>query len=382
MSAFSRTKILYLITKSNWGGAQRYVFDIASHLDPEKFEVVVVTGGAGRLIDELTQKGIRVRVTQNLQRDISLFKELLSLRELYTIIAEERPDILHINSSKAGILGACIGRICRVPRILFTAHGWAFNEERPLWQKLCITILHWVTVLLSHTTIAVSHTIKHQMSLPFVKHKMVVIHNGRTLSDVFSRETARAYITQCIPEIAKYHNDFWSVTIGELHPVKQHDVTIRAFAEIVQSHPEARHIFIGTGSEEAHLKELVQKLSLQKNVFFAGHIHEASQYLSAFDLFILASRSEAFAYVLIEASAAGLPIIASDVGGIPEIIEHTVNGMLFPSGNHTLLAKHTISLIENTNLRQTLGEHAKTHSLRFTFEKMFSGTLALYENIF
>jgi len=155
-SANNRKKVLFLITKSNWGGAQRYVYDLATHLDQTKFEPVVALGGDGELVTLLDHAGVRVIRINSLTRDISLKKEKEFASELYKIIRIEKPDILHVNSSKAGGVGTALGRILRVPRIIFTAHGWAFNEERPWWQRMVIKFLHWVTVLLSHRTIAVS----------------------------------------------------------------------------------------------------------------------------------------------------------------------------------------------------------------------------------
>lgn len=375
-----RTKILYLITKSNWGGAQQYVFDLASELSPDEFDVVVALGGTGRLKDELSAKNIRTISLQNLERDISFFKEIQSTIELFKILKSEKPDILHINSSKAGGLGAFIGRILSVPKIIFTAHGWAFNEDRPWWQRVVIKKLHWITILLSHVTITVSETTRRQMDWPFVQQKMRVIHNGRTLRTLHDRSTAREVIRGYAP-LEKYKDDFWSVTIGELHPIKQHDVTIRTFANIVKEYPQARHIIIGEGDDRLRLEKLIHKHKLEENIFLTGNIPEASQYLQAFDLFVLSSRSEALAYVIIEACSAGLPIISSNVGGIPEIITQQKNGFLFEQGSTLLLSQYYKQLYSSAELRKTLSENALLRAQDFTFEKMSEGTVALYVNL-
>ena len=194
MTSVTRKKILFLITKSNWGGAQRYVFDIASNLDKERFEAVVALGGDGMLAQELKKHHVRVIHIENLVRDISLFRELRAITELWRIIRAERPDVLHINSSKAGGLGALIGRIAQVPSIIFTAHGWAFNEDRSPLSRCLIKILHACTVLLSHITVAVSETLKAQLNIPFLQKKMIVIHNGRTITSLLGRNEARTIL--------------------------------------------------------------------------------------------------------------------------------------------------------------------------------------------
>jgi glycosyltransferase involved in cell wall biosynthesis len=155
MSKLPRKKILFLITKSNWGGAQRYVYDLVSTLDRTVYEPVVVLGGNGELVEKLHAAGIRTITLQSAQRDISIRKELQFFRELFSIVHREKPDVFHVNSSKAGGIGCFVGRLLGIKRVVFTAHGWAFNEDRPWWQKYIIKYLHWLTVLLSHTTIAV-----------------------------------------------------------------------------------------------------------------------------------------------------------------------------------------------------------------------------------
>ena len=371
-------KILYLITKSDWGGAQRYVHDLAVALPSERYDVVVALGGNGPLIQKLEEALVKVVKISALQRDVSVVKELISVWQISSIIRQEKPEVLHINSSKAGILGVLMGRILLVPKIIFTSHGWAFNEKRPWYQKVVFKFIHWLTVLLSHQTIAVSYELKRQMNWLFAEKKMVVIHNGRTIKNLLERNEARDRLISHDDRLKPYRNDFWSVTIGELHPVKQHDVTIKAIAKLVEKHPNVRHIIISGGEEKENLQALISDLKLTRNVFLLGAIDEASQYLKAFDLFVLASRSEALAYVVIEACIAGLPIIASRVGGIPEIIENGESGYLVPGGNVSALAHAYTELLTNPQDRDSLGKAASDRSKHFTFKKTLEETVSLY----
>ena len=373
-------KILFLITKSNWGGAQRYVHDLAIDLPKQDFETVVACGENGPLVTKLQSAGIRVIIVPSLERDISLAKELKAFEEIFKIVKQERPSVLHINSSKAGALGALIGRLLFVPKVVFTSHGWAFNEERPGWQKLIFKFVHWLTVLLSHQTIAVSHELKRQMDWPLVQNKMTVIHSGRDLPNLKSREEAREFLAKFAPQLALCKKDFWSVTIGELHKVKRHDVTIRALAEVVKQKPNTRHLIIGAGEEENSLRALIQNMALQSHIFLIGAVDEASQYLQAFDLFVLSSRSEALGYVIVEAALAGMPIIASRVGGIPEIVEHERSALLVPSGDVEMLAHAYLKLRGDETARKFLSAGALERAKNFTFADTLSKTTALYEN--
>jgi glycosyltransferase involved in cell wall biosynthesis len=158
-----RKKILLLITKSTQGGAQRYVFDLATALPAQQYDVVVAVGGEGELGDNLKKAGLKVYSLKSLKRNISITDDIRAFFSLLKIIRKERPDILHINSSKAGAFGTLIGRILRVPKIIFTSHGWAFNEDRPKWQKIVLKTIHWITIMLSHVTIVVARGTKAQM---------------------------------------------------------------------------------------------------------------------------------------------------------------------------------------------------------------------------
>lgn len=373
-----KAKILYLITKSNWGGAQRYVYDLAAGLPQNEFEAVVALGGDGPLAERLRESGIRVISIPSLQRDISLIKECVAFVEIANIIRTEEPDILHINSSKAGILGALLGRLLLVPKIIFTSHGWAFNEERPGWQKVILKTIHWLTVLLAHQTIAVSEELKRQMDWPGTQNKMSVIHNGRSVTGLLSKDEARTYLCERFPQLLPYQNDFWSITIGELHPVKRHEAVIDAIKELIETEPNTRHLIIGEGGERKALEEQIEKLNLVDHVFLLGAIDEAAKYLKAADMFILASRSEGMPYVLIESLFAGLPVVATRVGGIPEVIDHNVEGLLTPPLDNKALFEAILSLRQGPELRSRLGEKALEKSQEFSLEKTLEKTLSLY----
>ncbi|MDO8565324.1 MAG: glycosyltransferase [bacterium] len=172
-------KIIYGITKSNFGGAQRYVFDLATETQKAGHEVAVICGAGGVLVEKLKENGIRVIEIEGMKRDISLIDEFRSLHFIFRTLYKERPDVFHTNSSKMGGLGNIAARLAGVKKIIFTGHGWAFNEPRLEWQKVLIKFLAWLTILLSHKTICVSEKTKRDVvGWPFVKNKLVVIHNG------------------------------------------------------------------------------------------------------------------------------------------------------------------------------------------------------------
>ncbi len=375
---YERISILFLITKSNWGGAQKYVYDLATSLPQSQYLVTVALGGNGELKYALKTAGITVIAIPALQRDISVYKELQAFWQIVCIIYKIKPDVLHINSSKVSGIGAFIGRILRVPKIIFTAHAWAFNEKRPKWQEYIITFLHWLTVLLSHTTITVSQALQDQMKFPLIQRKMITIHNGIRDVDHHTKELSRIHCIEKNASLSIYANDVWTGTIGELHPIKQHDVMIRAVANVVAYGHHIRHIIIGTGELEQPLQNLITKLHLEQHVFLLGHIDQAARLLKAFDIYVQPSHSEALGYTVVEAAQAELPIIASNVGGIPEIITDQTEGVLIPQGDVAALSKALITLLSDPSTAHKFATAAKLKSTQFSMQNMINKTTQVY----
>ena len=382
MTQSSRTKVLFLITKSDWGGAQRYVFDLASSLDLALYEPVVVLGGAGELQEKLAAAGIRTITLHTLQRDISLTKEVRFFAELYKIVRNEDPDVLHVNSSKAGGVGCFVGRLLGVRRVIFTAHGWAFNEDRPGWQKFIIKYFHWLTVLLSHHTIAVSSSIVRQMNWPLARKKLQVIHLGRSLPSVADTPSARAALVEQAASrslvLPNHPADLWIGSIAELHHIKRINVLIDAVKELVATFPTLRYVAIHDGEERAALEQQIITHNLTDHVFLINKIPEAARLIPAFDVFVLPSKSEAFGYVLVEAGLAGVAVVASNVGGIPDVVIDEKTGLLVAPNDHLALAGAIAKLLSDDTYRAQLATANHDHAQIFTIEAMIEKTLELY----
>ncbi len=367
-------RILYVITKGNWGGAQRHVYDLAAAAKEAGHDVRVAYGERGLLPERLAARGIESEQVSGLARDIGFWREFAALASLIRLYRRERPDVVHIHSSKAGALGALAARLSGVPRIVFTAHGWAFNEQRPWWQKPILFLASAAIVWLSHKTICVSHAVERDISLaPFTRRKLTVIYNGIDCAPLLSREEARASLSPRV--VGKY----WLGMISELHPTKQVGVAIRAMERVAQAHPEAILVVIGEGEERGALEYLVRERSLENHVFLVGFRPDAARLLGAFDLFVHASRSEAFAYAVLEAGCASLPVVASRVGGIPEAIPDDAHGLLVPSADPSALALGIEALMKDPGRAHEMGArlHARVTSV-FSRDRMVRDTLACY----
>lgn len=311
----TKKKILFVITKSNWGGAQRYVYDLATNLPKEQFEVAVAFGGTGEtgastglLAERLKEAEVRTIFMTSFTRDISVALEFSAFFELLRVIKKESPDVLHLNSSKAGGLGALAGRIAGVQRIIFTAHGFAHNEMRSWYERVFIWIASWFTILFARQTIVLSHYECRHAPAIFLRHKLLVIHNGIDMHMPFG---SGEKIRNAFPLGARITG-----TIGELIKNKNQISLI----EQAKNNPDMYVAIVGEGEDREFLEEKIKEYGLEYRVKLFGFM-PASEVMKGFDLFALPSLKEGLPYVLLEAKAAGLPIVANRIGGVGEILD-------------------------------------------------------------
>ncbi len=373
-----KIKVLFVITKSNWGGAQKYVYDIATWLPRDKFDVVVALGGEGGVSDKLHTASIRIISLPTLKRDINPLKDFSSFVSLVKLFKTERPDVVHLNSAKAAGLGALASRLVGVPKIIFTAHGWAFNEERSWFSRNVIKLISWMTVLLAHKTIAVSDAVFRDMQWLGAPNKIVVIKNGIRPIDFLVPAMARTLLSE-FANTEFPTNAFFIGTISELHKNKGLPYAIEAFAGLHRDNPLLYYFILGEGEEKERLNTLALHHGLHGRVFLLGFVEDASRLLMGFDVFVLPSTKEGLPMVLLEAGLAKLPIIATNVGGIPEIIENMKTGILVKPRNSKALSEALGRLIASPSLCDNLGKNLKVEvSSRFSFERTIAETTKLY----
>jgi glycosyltransferase involved in cell wall biosynthesis len=306
-------KVLYVITKSNWGGAQRYVFDLSTHMGSHGFEVAVALGGtgergaiAGLLEQKLRESGVRTIFVKSFMRDVSFLREFGALAELVALLKKEKPDVVHLNSTKAGAIGALAARIAGVKKIIFTAHGWPFRENRNVVSKALLWLASYITGLLSTTVICVSEfDLTQARRMPGVH--AVRIYNGIDLQTCGLGDVIR----HSFPDGVHITG-----TIGELNKNKNQIALI----EQAKNDPAMYVAIVGEGENKTYLKKKIEEYKLDERVKLFGFM-DAKEVLKGFDTFALPSLKEGLPYVLIEAKAAGLPIVANRTGGVGEILD-------------------------------------------------------------
>ena len=380
--------ILYLITQSELGGAQKYVFDLAQGLRNE-YNIQVGAGEQGEngeIALQLKKLGIPIYVVPHLKRAISPFNDLMALLEIITLIKKIKPDVIHLNSSKISIIGSMSAAICsmlRVPcYVIYTAHGWVFNEPMSPLKKICYKYAEKFTAVFKDKIICVSEydrqvALKEKIA---PEHKLITIHNGIAAVDLLTKEEARKELLGSRQQVAGSECIIIG-TIGNLYRTKGFEYLLEAANILKKSLPAACCLLpiLGQGPERQNLEKLIKKYQLEDRILLAGRIDDAKELLPAFDIYVCSSVKEGLSYTIIEAMQAGLPIVATCVGGNPELIKNEKTGLLVEAKNPKILAEAILKLINNKALAQRLGQEAnKKAREEFMLSKMINKTKTLY----
>jgi len=368
-------KILYFITQAEFGGAQRYVFDLANNVKGD-FQAAVAMGEQGKdlkLAKILQKNNIKYFIIPNLKRNISPINDILALSEIIKLIKNYQPDIIHLNSSKISILGSLASLFTKT-KTVYTVHGWVFNEPLSAWLKYFYLYAEKITARFKNKIICVSEYDK-RVALKYKiapENKLVTIHNGLAPIDF---DTNPNLLSK-----ERVSSEVIIGSIGNLYKTKGFKYLAEAANILINKNKiSAKFIIVGDGSERKNLESLIKKYNLENNFILAGEIDEAAKLLKAFDIYICSSIKEGLPYSILEAIQAELPIITTNVGGIPEMIENNKTGLLVKPAEAKDLANALQKLINDKNLATELGKNAKQTAIQnFSLEKMVAETKKVY----
>lgn len=376
-------KILYVITKANFGGAQKYVFDLSTYFVSQEHDVLVVHGenefgGENTFINKMDEQHVLHKEIQGLKRELGFLREVKVLFFLVSLFRKEKPDVVHLNSSKIGVIGGLAARALGVPRIVFTAHGLPHNESRPLWQRILIKWITWLTFILVHKVILVSERELQEVEKWWgVKNKVTRIYNGVGEIEFTSEALARATLSECVG--IDLENKVILGSIAELTKNKGLLEFMHVLAELKEKHSNFVYVHFGTGEQEKELKKMTDDLDLTEHVFWLGFDKDAGSFIKAFDIFTLPSLKEGLPYALLEAGRAGVAVAASSVGGIPEIIINKQSGLIFQPGNTNETVGILKSLVDNKDVRCTYAAKLTNRiQSKFSIHAMLANTTKAY----
>lgn len=369
----AKAKVLLLVTLSEWGGAQHIVYLLAKHLSDE-YDITVACAPGGALIEKLRNESVCVVEIPQLTRLPSPWCDLRALFRLYLWMRRERFDLVHTHSTKAGLLGRLAAKLAGVPAVLFTAHGWAFTEGRAQWKRWFLAQVERMMARLTTRIICVSEH-DRDLALQFrvaPPEKLVVVRNG---IDPMPFLQASGPGVQREP---KLEVEPVLIFLGRLAPPKDLLTLLKAFERI----PVGRLVLVGEGPLCSQVEQSVERTGLNDRVAMLGARIDIPELLVASDLFVLPSRWEGLPLTIIEAMMAGLPVVASHVGGVAELVEDGVTGFLVPSEAPAALAEALRKLLEDSELRKRMGKAGREKALQdFTLDRMLAETKKAYDEV-
>ena len=386
----SRT-VIHVITRLDYGGsAVNTMLTVLGH-DRARFEPLVVTGPPGRwdaqggqgATDEnvrlLEKEGIRSVLIPSLTRSLSPLDEIRALWALIRLFRREEPVLVHTHTSKAGVLGRIAAWFARVPVVVHTPHGHVFYGHFGAFTSWCFLQVERTLSRVTDRIIALTESERsdHLDRLVGTIDQFAVVPSGIDLNR-FSQ--ARVNGRQ-VPEWFGCPSDAIIVgSVGWLTDVKGHRYLLEAAKKITQTRPGLHIVIVGSGNQHDALQQQATQLGLEASVHLLGHRDNIETCLAGFDLFVLPSSNEGMGRALIEAMVAGLPVIATKVGGIPALVNHGVNGLLVPSGDAQALADALRSILEHPDMARKLGEAARQSiGARFGASNMVRAIETLYE---
>jgi glycosyltransferase involved in cell wall biosynthesis len=359
-------KVIHVITRLDYGGSAQNTMLTALGHDRAQFEPFVVAGYPGRWdaqggqaateenCRKLEKAAIRWMLLPSLTREVNPIKDVQALWQLIRLFQHEQPALVHTHTSKAGVLGRAAAWFARVSVVVHTPHGHVFYGHVGPFRSWLYLQIERVLSRITHRLIALTQAERQDHLDRFVGRadQFSVVPSG------IDRERFGLARVQ-----GKRQPDWFGCppdaliigSVGWLTEVKGHEYLIEAVAELKQNFPSLHLVIIGSGDRHDALLQQAELAGLRDAVHLLGHRDDVEACLAGMDLFVLPSLNEGMGRALIEAMAAGLPVIASRVGGIPAVVSHEQTGLLVPPGDASALAEALRRLLDRPEWASQLG---------------------------
>jgi glycosyltransferase involved in cell wall biosynthesis len=350
-----KPRLLVLITLAEAGGAQESVSLLLPAL-AERFDVTLAAHGSGPLSESAREAGVPFVELRHVRRPIQPWHDVLGLIELFRLCRRLRPDIVHAHSSKAGALGRLAAALAGVPIRVFTVHGWAFGAYGGLQGRCYLWLERWLSRLTT-SVVCVAVAVR-ELGLAAGAcepgGQTVVIHNAVDVT--------------AFPEFRPGPGPPRVISVGRFAFPKDFESLASAFARLSADY---RAVLAGDGPDLPQMRAALDQHGLLSRVELLGARRDVHDLLATSDVFVLSSRSEGFPVSILEAMAAGLPVVASDVGGVAEAVVHGETGLLVPAGDAAALAGALERLLADAALRSRFGERGRERARRHFDVKTF-----------
>jgi glycosyltransferase involved in cell wall biosynthesis len=374
MRGLERARILYLIWSLDLGGAEQVIIDLVRHIDRTQFQpAVCCLNEKGRLASSLEKEGIPVVALQHHARSLFFSFDPSIVLALCRLVRKWKIDLIHTHLFSANLWGRIAAKCTGIP-VVSSEHGV------DAWRNPLHLTLDLVLTLVSKRVIFVSQALRefHARLNPFLKRRSCVIYNGIEFKK-FEIDASPAEIRKTIG-LDKSHTVLGIV--GRVAREKAHVDFIHVVQRLTQEHAGVVGLIVGEGELLNELKKLVNKKGIQDHIVFLGYRNDLPRIYQAMDVFVMTSLSEGFPLAVLEAMAAGVPIVATNVGGIPECVKDGEDGRLVSPGDRSAMTQAISNILTDPVLALSLAANARKRvKEHFSLEAMVRNYESLYRYI-
>ncbi len=380
-----KIRVVRIFSRLNIGGPSIHVILLTARLDPARFESTLLIGQEGiregNMFDFAERHGVRPIKISSLGRAISPWNDLVSTLQLWRYMRTRRPHIVHTHTSKAGFSGRIAARMAGVPVVVHTFHGHVFKGYFGPGMTKCFILLERILAHSTDRIIAISERLRDELieNRIAAPEKLEVIPLGLDLAP-FLAVRGRSGVLRARMNLSS--GDPLIGIVGRLVAVKDHATFLRAAATAVMTRNDLKFAVIGDGELRAGLEKLTDSLGLSGRVFFTGWEKDLPPVYADLDLVALSSRNEGTPVSIIEASAAGKPVVATHVGGVPDMIIDGWNGLLVPPEDPEALSASMLRMIAQPEMASTFARRSR-EKIRNTYgvERLISDVESIYTRL-
>jgi glycosyltransferase involved in cell wall biosynthesis len=374
----AKIKVALAVTLAEHGGVQQFLAGFAPWLAKQGYDVTVIAGDGAWLEERCKKRGIRFIRLRKLGREINPLRDPFAMLELRNVLRSLKPDAVELNSTKMSIVGSIAARLAHVPRVAYRIGGWSFREALPTHKLWLYRSLEKWTARLKDTIVCVNPDDVRLAKEIGIKPNgdVIAVPNGIDLDrfdqNIFSRDAARAVIADAFG--LRFTNEFVFGTTTNFFPPKDLPRYMEACKLVHDEEPSARFLILGDGRQREEIETKRRELGLDDVVLLPGAREDAVTLLSAFDAFVLPSSKEGMSFSLLEAMAARLPCVATDVGAAVWMLDD--DGLIVPKMQPPALAKAMLRVLREPELRSKLATGARRQiETRFPLLKTYEGNL-------
>lgn len=370
-----RSRVLHVIGGGEFGGAERHILNLAAAMDPSLVEVFICCLFVDPFVRVAREAGINAHsIPMRHKLDFGI------ITKLRDFIAAEKIDIVHTHGVRANLVGRVAARMAGVEIVVTTVHSLLVQDYPDLFSRLANTFIEKASRGLTTHFIAVSGGLQRALIQQGIQEdKITVIYNGLN-PQVFlnsgspsGRWREKAGFKPGTPLVA---------IVGRLHPVKGHRYFLKSAAEIIRDRTDVHFLVVGSGPERDRLEEYTRKLGIADHVTFTGFVSDVCELMPDLNLLIVPSLWEGFGLTALEAMAVGVPVVATSVGGLPEIVEHGTTGLLVPPADEEGLTRGIIWMLDHPQEAVEMAAAAKAVvEEKFTASAMARKTEELYRRL-